>query len=72
MTSDSAFYESFLEALKILGTPNVELVLHALKEEKVLDGGAVNKERLEPALRSIFGDGAKVFLEIAANQKVTH
>jgi hypothetical protein len=71
MTNDSTFYESFVESLKVLGGSNVELVLHALEKEHVLSGGALDRERLEPALRSIFGDGAKVFLEIANNQKIT-
>ena len=72
MTSESAFYESFVDSLKILGKPNVELVLKALESEDVIRGGRVDRERLEPVLRSIFGDGAKVFLEFTKTAKPAH
>jgi hypothetical protein len=72
LTSDKVFYESFVEALKVLGKPNVELVLQALEGEDVIHDGMVDRERLEPVLRSIFGDGAKVFLEFASSPRPTH
>jgi hypothetical protein len=72
LTADTAFYESFVEALKVLGKPNVDLVLQALEEEQVIHDGKVDREKLEPALRSIFGDGAKVFLEFAKSARTTH
>lgn len=72
MTGDSAFYESFVESLKVLGKPNVELVLRALESEDVIRDGKVDRARLEPVLRSIFGDGAKVFLEFTKTPKPTH
>ena len=72
MTGDSAFYESFVESLKVLGKPNVELVLRALESENVIQNGRVDREKLEPVLRSIFGDGAKVFLEFTKTPKPTH
>ena len=72
LTSDTVFYESFVEALKVLGKPNVDLVLQALEGEDVIHDGRLDRERLEPALRSIFGDGAKVFLEFAKTPRPTH
>jgi hypothetical protein len=72
LISESAFYESFVESLKVLGRPNVELVLRALERENVIRNGRVDRERLEPVLRSIFGDGAKVFLEFTKTPKTTH
>ncbi len=72
VTSDRAFYESFVEALEVLGRPNVELVLHALEGEQIIHDGKVDRDRLEPALRSIFGDGAKVFLAFVKNPKPSH
>lgn len=72
MTSDTVFYESFVEALKVLGKPNVDLVLRALEGEDVIHDGMVDREKLEPVLRSIFGDGAKVFLEFAKSPRPTH
>ena len=71
LTSDAVFYESFIESLKVLGKPNVELVLRALEGENVIKDGKVDRERLEPVLRSIFGDGAKVFLEFVKSPKPT-
>ena len=56
----------------MLGKPNVDLVLRALESENVIRNGRVDRERLEPVLRSIFGDGAKVFLEFAKTPKPTH
>lgn len=72
MINDSLFYESLVDALKVLGKPNVELVIHALEGEQVIHDGRVDREKLEPALRSIFGDGAKVFLEFAKSPRSTH
>jgi hypothetical protein len=72
LTSDKVFYESFVDALKVLGKPNVDLVLQALEGEDVIHDGMVDRERLEPVLRSIFGDGAKVFLEFAKSPRPTH
>lgn len=72
MTDDAAFYESFVEALKVLGKPNVDLVLQALEGEHVIHDGKMDREKLEPALRSIFGDGAKVFLEFAKSARTAH
>ena len=69
MTSDREFYQSFVEALSVLGKPNVELVLRALENDKVIQGGKLDRNRLEPALRSIFGDGAKVFLTFSKSAK---
>jgi hypothetical protein len=54
------------------GKPNVELVLKVLKDDNVIRAGKVDGERLEPALRSIFGEGAKVFLEFARSPRATH
>lgn len=56
----------------MLGKPNVELVLRALEAEDVIHNGKVDRERLESVLRSIFGDGAKVFLEFAKSPNTTH
>ena len=72
LASDTVFYESFVESLKVLGKPNVDLVLQALEVEGVIHDGRVERERLEPVLRSIFGDGAKVFLEFAKSPRPTH
>jgi hypothetical protein len=72
LTSDTVFYESFVEGLKVLGKPNVDLVLQALEGEDVIHDGRLDRERLEPVLRSIFGDGAKVFLEFAKTPRPTH
>jgi hypothetical protein len=72
LTSDTVFYESFVEGLKVLGKPNVDLVLQALESEDVIHDGRLDRERLEPVLRSIFGDGAKVFLEFAKTPRPTH
>ena len=72
LTSDTVFYESFVEGQKVLGKPNVDLVLQALEGEDVIHDGSLDRERLEPVLRSIFGDGAKVFLEFAKTPRPTH
>jgi hypothetical protein len=61
-----------VESLKVLGRPNVDLVLQMLEAEHVVYGRKVDMSRLEPALRSIFGDGAKVFLEFVRNPRTTH
>jgi hypothetical protein len=72
LISDRAYYQSLVEALAVLGKPNVELVIHALEDEKIIQEGKVDRERIEPALRSIFGDAAKVFLESSMNLKAEH
>lgn len=72
LMADKIFYQSLVEALSVLGKPNVELVIRALEKEKIIQDGRVDRERLEPALRSIFGDGAKVFLEFIRSAKTTH
>jgi hypothetical protein len=72
LTSDKAFYKAFVEGLKVLGKPNVDLVLRTLEEENIVQGETVDRDRLEPALRSIFGEGAKVFMEFAKSPKATH
>jgi hypothetical protein len=56
----------------VLGKPNVELVLRALEVEEVIQDGKVDREKLELVLRSIFGDGAKVFLEFAKRPATAH
>jgi hypothetical protein len=69
MQSDFSYYQSLVDSLSILGKPNVELVLRALEREDVIHEGRIDLERIEPVLRSIFGDGAKVFLEFARTAK---
>ena len=56
----------------VLGKPNVDLVLRALGEQNIIHDGIVDRVKLEPALRSIFGEGAKVFLEFANRPRATH
>ena len=65
MIEDGVVYKSLVQALSVLGKDNVELVLMTLKEQKVIKDGKVNVRLLEPALKAIFGDGAKVLLEPA-------
>src|SRR5574338_1454628 len=72
MIDDRTFYESLVESLKVLGRPNVELVIQALEAGHVICNGKVDRQKLEPALRSIFGDGAKVFLEFIKNANTIH
>jgi len=72
LISDSAYYQSLVDALAVLGKPNVDLVIHALEDEHIIEEGKVDRKRLEPALRSIFGDAAKVFLDSSMNLKAEH
>lgn len=65
MIDDGIVYKSLVQALSVLGKENVELVMMTLKEQKAVEGDKVNLKRLEPALKAIFGDGAKVLLEPA-------
>jgi hypothetical protein len=72
LKSDRTYYESLVDSLKVLGKPNVDLVLRALEDADVISEGRVDRDRLEPVLRSIFGEGAKVFLEFAKHPRATH
>ena len=72
MISDRVFYQALVESLSVLGKPNVELVIRALENDSIIHDGKVDRKRLEPALRSIFGDGAKVLTEFARSPKTIH
>lgn len=71
MISDRDFFRALVDALSVLGKPNVDLVIQALERDKIILDGVVDRNKLEPALRSIFGDGAKVFLEFTKRAKTT-
>lgn len=62
MTNDEREYHSLVEALSVLGKANADMVLSMLESQKAICNGRANPRLIEPALRSIFGNGAAVFL----------
>ena len=71
LLDDKSVYSTLVEVLLVLGEANERLVLKALKDLKVIQGEKLDTERLEPATKSIFGEGAKVLLEQAMHSKTT-
>jgi hypothetical protein len=71
LLDDKSVYSTLVKVFLVLGEAKKRLGLKALKDWKVIQGEKVDTERLEPATKSIFGEGAKVLLEQAMHSKAT-
>ncbi len=58
MNHPNVAYSSLVEALRIVfGQQNTDLIIRHLEQENVIRDGIVNSEEIEPALKSLFGQG---------------